>query len=97
MNGRMNQVEFLLRLSDNARDEGDELTQTQNKVFGEHARKLVELSRMIEAAKANIDAELQRFSRWLPREDNNPHARIAKPDQLPRVVTGAGNEVKARG
>lgn len=91
---RMNQVEFLLRLSDNARDKGDELTQNQNSIFSLHAKELVDLSRMIEMAKANIDVELQRFARWIPQEDK---PRIVKPDQLPRVVTGAGHEVKARG
>jgi hypothetical protein len=89
----MNQIELLLRLSENAHEEGDELTQSQNKVFGEHARKLVELSRMIDLAKANIDQELQRFSRWLPREEN---PRIAKQDQLPRVVAQGAKEVSPR-
>jgi uncharacterized protein YfdQ (DUF2303 family) len=92
---RMNQVEFLLRLSDNARDKGDELTRNQNSIYTAHARDLVELSRMIEMAKANIDVELERFSRWVTRE--NESSIYAKPKELPRVVTGAGNEVKARG
>ena len=91
---RMNQVEFLLRLSDNARDKGDELTRTHNSIYSAHAADLLELSRMIEMAKANIDVELKRFAQWIPREEN---PRIVKQDQLPRVVTGAGNEVKARG
>jgi hypothetical protein len=92
---RMNQVEFLLRLSENAQAKGDELTQNQNQIFSNHAKDLRELSAMIEMAKANIDVELQRFARWIPKDENpNPYA---KPKELPRVVTGAGNEVKARG
>ena len=89
---RMNQVHFLLQLSENAQARGDELTRNQNDIYSTHARDLVELSRMIEMAKANIDVELERFSRWIPRENVNPHA---KPKELPRVVTGAGTEVKA--
>ena len=91
---RLSQVEFLLQLSENARARGDELTQNQNNIYTAHARDLVELSRLIELAKGNLDAELQRFARWIPQEDK---PRIVKPDQLPRVVTGAGNEIKARG
>ena len=73
----MNQVEFLLRLSENARDKGDELLRERDKVYVAHAKELLELSEMIEAAKSNIDQELERFRRWVPRENT------------PRLVTPA--------
>ena len=75
----MNQVEFLLRLSENAQDKGDELLRERDKVYSVHAKELLELSRMIEAAKANIDNELGRFSRWVPREEAAP--RLVSPAQ----------------
>ena len=88
----MNQIEFLLRLSENAQEEGDQLTKEQDRIFSEHTRKLVDLSRMIEAAKHNIDLELERFRRWIPRENQAQLLRRPQPEQdqkaeqMPRVV-----------
>ena len=89
----MNQIEFLLRLSENAQEEGDQLTEEQDKVFSAHARKLVDLSRMIEAAKRNIDLELERFRRWVPQENQAQNLlrrplpeQDQKAEQMPRVV-----------
>lgn len=82
----MNQVEFLLRLSENAQDKGDELLRERDKVYVAHAKELLDLSRMIEAAKANIDNELSRFARWVPR-DNAPQLVSPHPqEQMPRIV-----------
>ena len=95
----MNQIEFLLRLAENAQDEGDSLTKEQDKIFSAHALKLAELSRMIEAAKRNIDLELERFRRWLPQQDQaqlmrRPQAEQGqRAEQMPRVITGAGKPV----
>ncbi len=88
----MNQIEFLLRLSENAQEEGDTLTEEQDKIFSAHARKLVDLSRMIEAAKRNIDLELERFRRWIPEEHQAQLLRRPLPEvgqkaeQMPKVV-----------
>jgi hypothetical protein len=88
----MNQIEFLLRLSENAQEEGDTLTEEQDKIFSAHARKLVDLSLMIEAAKRNIDLELERFRRWIPQEKQAHLLRRPLPEQdqkaeqMPRVV-----------
>lgn len=97
----MNQIEILLHLSENAQDEGDHLTKEQDSLFGGHAKKLVELSRMIELAKRNVDLELERFRRWIPQQDQAQLARrpqaeqqtMPRAEQMPRVVTGAGKPV----
>lgn len=85
-NGRMNQIEVLLRLSENARDKGDELIRDQSQINTAHAKDLLELSRMIELAKSNIDNELARFQRWLPREQQQPPV-----ERLPRAVVAGPN------
>ena len=81
----MNQIEFLLRLSENAQEEGDTLTEEQDRVFSAHARKLVDLSRMIEAAKRNIDMELERFRRWIPQDNQAQLAKRLQAEQQPRA------------
>jgi hypothetical protein len=96
----MNQIEFLLRLAENAQDEGDHLTKEQDRIFSEHTKKLVELSRMIEAAKRNIDLELERFRRWIPQQEQPQLARRPQSEQqqaIPRVITGAGKPVANSG
>ena len=69
-------VELLLMLAETARSEGDQLVVDQNKAYAAHARKLIELSNMIDSARAMVDAERERFARWLPQEQGQHAAQI---------------------
>ena len=70
----MNQVEFLLRLSENARDQGDELARRHLAELEVHTKELQELYRMIEAAQQNVWAEL---SRWGALNEQKEPGRLA--------------------
>lgn len=83
----MNQIEFLLRLSENATDEGEELAARQNKEREAFIKGLLDLKRMNDLAGQNIDAELGRWGvkplpqqgQQLPRGQNpEPMSRIAQ-------------------
>lgn len=58
---QMNQIEFLLRLSENAQDAGDEIARRHQQERAAHYKELCDLHRMVELAKQNIESELTRF------------------------------------
>ena len=84
----MNQIEFLLRLSENAQDQGDDIAKRHNEERAAHVKSLLELEKMISLARQNIHAELGRFGvattppqQSLPRNQQNidpPMPRIAQ-------------------
>ena len=89
----MNQVEFLLRLSENARDQGDEINRRHHEERERHGKELQDLWRMIELARQNVWAELHRFGQM-----NEPKAtaQIPQQGQIPRAVqTAKGNPVSS--
>lgn len=57
----MNQIEFLLRLSENAQEEGETLARKQNAEREEFVKQLLDLERMVDLARQNIHAELGRW------------------------------------
>ena len=61
-------IELLLMMAQSAQAEGDEIVNENNKTYAAHARRLEELSQMIDHARALVDAEKVRFQRWLPQE-----------------------------
>jgi len=67
----MNQVEFLLRLSENARETGDDIARRHHDERAAHIKTLNELWRMIELARQNVYAEVVRFGggNEAPKED----------------------------
>ena len=74
-------IELLLMLTENAQADGDELVSENNKAYTAHARKLWELSQMLDAARAALNNEMTRFQRWLPQEQSNAaQARIVQGD-----------------
>jgi hypothetical protein len=85
----MNQVELLLRLSENAQDKGEELTRQRDA----YNRELQELWGMIEQARQNVWTLLSRFGGL--NEDQRAaqaetRAQIARtPQQGPRVIRHA--------
>ena len=82
-------IELLLMLTENAQADGDELVSENNKMYAAHARKLWELSHMLDHARALLTNEMTRFQRWLPQEQSNAaQARIVQGDdqrEHPRV------------
>jgi hypothetical protein len=79
----MNQIEFLLRLSENAQDKGDEIATRQQTERAAHVTELLDLQRMATIALRNIEEELARFGvtkrttpqpQQLPSKDPNPLA-----------------------
>ena len=103
-------IELLLMLTENAQADGDELVTENNKMYSAHARKLWELSQMIEHARALLQTEMTRFQRWLPQEQSNAaqarivqgddqreHSRIIPPRQSATVApTDSGNRASER-
>ena len=72
------QVEVLLMLAQNAQTDGDELAAEdqrrvaeRDRVYFAHAKRLLELSTMIDHARLVIETEKARFARWLPQEASN--------------------------
>lgn len=76
----MNQIEFLLRLSENAQDQGDDIAKRHNEERAAHVKSLLELEKMISLARQNIHAELGRFG--------VATAQPQQPQQLPRAAQG---------
>ena len=82
----MNQIELLLRLSENAQDQGDELAKRHNLERMTLGKDLVELYRMIELAKENVESEMRRWSLPLPEM---PKLKPQPPEQPPRQLPNA--------
>ena len=74
----MNQIEFLLRLSENAQDEGEALAKRQNAERDAFIRGLLDLEKMIELARQNVHAELGKWG-------VTPQGQLV-PDKMPRIV-----------
>lgn len=77
----MNQIEFLLRLSENAQDDGDVLAKRQNAERDAHIKALLELKKMNDLAGQNIVNELARWG-----------VDVTKPQALPREI---GRDVRS--
>ena len=58
----MNQVEYLLRLSENAEDKGDEIAKRHHDERQVFVNELQGLWAMIEAARQNVWTQLSRFN-----------------------------------
>lgn len=57
----MNQIELLLRLSENAVEAGDVIAARHHEERAAHGKELANLHRMIEIARQNVEAEMQRW------------------------------------
>ena len=84
MADRLTNIEFLLMLSDDVKAQGDELTVEINQRGLAHARLLLENINRLENALAEQKREFQRFSIYMPRQQQEALPRTA--DALPRVV-----------
>jgi hypothetical protein len=84
----MNQVEFLLRLSENAQEQGNEIENRHRVEREAHARELTELWRLIELARQNIWAEMHR---WGVAQDVLRHQEAQK-QQHDRAALPAGQQ-----
>jgi hypothetical protein len=89
----MNQIEFLLRLSENAQDEGDELAARHNAERAAHTKNVSELYRMLEVAMQNLHSEMHRWGMIQPKAQKLPET--AQP-QLSAGASGGGNASQAR-
>lgn len=95
----MNQVEFLLRLSENAQEQGDQLAARHHAERAAHAKEVGELYRMLELAMQNLNAEMHRWGMiqakslpvgQKPGGDNASQGRIVPRDdqrEHPRAVS----------
>lgn len=92
----MNQIEFLLRLSEDARDDGNDMARRHHDERDVHGKKLQELWGMIEQARQNVWTELVRFG--IVNEEK-AKAQIAHPNpqQGPRAVRQAEEKADANG
>jgi hypothetical protein len=88
----VNQVEFLLRLAENAQDQGDELAARHNAERAAHTKNVSELYRMLEVAMQNLHAEMLRWGMIQPKAQKLPEK--AQP-QLPADASGGGNASQA--
>lgn len=68
----MNQIELLLRLSENAVEAGDVIAARHHEERAAHAKELADLYRMIEVARQNVEAEMHR---WGYRGPKTPEAQ----------------------
>jgi hypothetical protein len=88
----MNQIEFLLRLSENARDKGDDIDQRYEAEKAAHLKELKGLWQMIEAARSNVWAELSRFGGL--NEVRKEAQQVV--EQSPMRSIGANNAARAK-
>jgi hypothetical protein len=84
----MNQVEFLLRLSENARDEGNVIARRHHDEREAHAKTLSDLYQMIELARQNVYNELVRFG-----VANEVKSQVPQQERV-RAIAG-GNAARA--
>lgn len=89
----MNQIEFLLRLSENAQDEGEELAKRHNQERDAFVKQLLDLERMIDLARQNVHAEL---GRWGLAQAQAGHAvpqqgKLPPSNPKPQGNAGTGN------
>jgi hypothetical protein len=89
----MNQVEFLLRLAENAQDQGDELALRHTAERAAHTKQLSELYRMLELAMQNLHAEMQRWGVIQPKALKLPESEPAQA-QLPASSGPGGGPYK---
>ena len=103
-------IELLLMLTENAQADGDELVTENNKMYAAHARKLWELSQMLDHARTLLTNEMNRFQRWMPIGEANAaqigvvqgdnqreHPRVGPPRQSATLAqTDSGNRPSER-
>lgn len=92
----MNQIEFLLRLSENAQDEGEEIAKRHNLEREAFIKQLLDLEKMIDLARQNVHAELGRWGiQGLPKHPapqqgqlppNKMRNEPLPQESMPRVV-----------
>lgn len=78
MADRLTNIELLVLMTEDLKNQGDELTVEINSRGAAHARRVVELLAMLEKAHHLLEREKQRFEVYLPRQ----HEQQA----IPRVV-----------
>lgn len=83
MTDRLTNIEFLLMLSDDVKQQGDELTIEINSRGLAHARRLLENINRLENALAEQKREFQRFSIYMPRQQQQ---ELPRTDAMPRVI-----------
>lgn len=85
----MNQVELLLRLSENSQDRGDEIARRQREERMAHTKELSDLYRLIELARQNVEGEMRRFGMDQPQAiQSSPPAPSLPP--APSFLTPKG-------
>ena len=85
----MNQVELLLRLSQNAQETGDDIAKRHHTEREEHVKNLQQLWDMIEMARRNVWTELSRFGALNENkqaENRGLEAMSPQQGRLPRAV-----------
>lgn len=94
----MNQIELLLRLSENAQDAGDEIAHRHNEERKKHALELHRLYEMIEAARQNVHAEMARWGLAGPKVSQLPETSVApKLPPAPGFLKQGGNSATQAG
>jgi len=91
----MNQVEFLLRLSENDRERGDDIAQRHHDERAAHVKMLQDHWSMIEAARQNVWTELSRFgglNQTQKPEATQGNAAIPQQGQRIRAIAAAEKE-----
>lgn len=104
----MNQVEILLRMSENAVEQGDVIAARHHEERAAHARELASLHQMIEVARQNVEAEMQRWGYRGPKTPDVGQgqipANVAKDNPAPQTpgfllkggANAAGTRVESR-
>ena len=75
----LTQVEYLLMLSEEAAEKGQELNERHHREALEHGQRLAHLRSLLNRAHRSLEAEERRFENYIP-----------KPAPAPKVVSGGG-------
>lgn len=84
-------IEYLLMLARDERQENDDLIDKQNELFAARALRLLQLQELHEETGRILKEELQRFTRWMPKDTRplGPQGQTPTREQyekMPRVV-----------
>lgn len=98
----MNQIELLLRLSENAQDKGDEIAGRHHQERAAHAKELTDLHRMIEVARQNVEAEMDRWGYRGPKATALGQVQTNPTQQkdvnlVPKTTPGGNSDIRAVG
>jgi hypothetical protein len=84
MSDRLSNVELLIMLSEDICGQGDELSKEMFERGQTHARRVLEMSKMLDKARGMLDREMHRYGHYIQEKRGDS---LPRTESLPRVVS----------